>query len=81
MYLIRYALLVVAYIQDNTMSQPITIKQLIYAQPTTPCENVYLTFGLWGAFSPEVEFQNEVYGRKALYQLYILVFVWSESAQ
>ena len=63
------------------MSQPITIKQLVYAPPTTPCENVDLTFDVWQAFRPEVEFQNEVYGRKALYYLYILVLVWSESAQ
>ena len=29
-------------------------------------ENVDLTFDLWRAFRPEVEFQNEAYGKKAL---------------
>ena len=29
-------------------------------------ENVNLTFDLWRAFRPEVEFQNEAYGKKAL---------------
>ena len=36
-------------------------------------ENI-LTFDLWVAFRPEVEFHNKAYGRKALYWLHILVF-------
>ena len=38
-----------------------------YDQYLVMVENVDFTIDLWWAFRPEVEFQNEAYGRKALY--------------